>query len=241
MPAPQHCPTPRELDDLELLVTGAPRPAHRASTSPAARSRSTLPRAGRGRRRSSWSTPRACRWRGRRPTGRTAPLEPLTHAAVRPVPPPATSPRPRSASSTPAARSSRSSTRSPTPARGAPRASARVVLLALTGTGTPDLSPVAPGPRHPRRGRRCSPDADVVAVPLAVPRRRRRRPRARRAGRRDYAGRRPGPRARSDERRPARRDRRDRRRTTARRRTSRAWCCSSPACPAAASRRWPAR
>ena len=36
-PVPQHCPTPVELDDLELLTSGALGDLDRASTSRAAR------------------------------------------------------------------------------------------------------------------------------------------------------------------------------------------------------------
>ena len=66
-PVPQHCPTPRELDDLELLTSGALAPVTRRSTSPGSPVTLDLPpsrRAAARPARSSWSTPRACRWPG---------------------------------------------------------------------------------------------------------------------------------------------------------------------------------
>ena len=115
-------------------------PPRRRSTSPG--SPVTLDAAGGARwaRRSSWSTPRACRWPGSLPTVRSRRSRtPSTGRSAA-----STSRRRRRASSTPARRSSRSSTRSPRPSSTSCAASADpVVLLALTGPGTPDLSPVA--------------------------------------------------------------------------------------------------
>ena len=39
VPAPQHCPSPRELDDLELLLSGALAPLANFGTSPTRASR----------------------------------------------------------------------------------------------------------------------------------------------------------------------------------------------------------
>ena len=85
-----------------------------------------------------------------------------------------------------------------------------------------------PGPRNP--GRRPAPRRRPRGGGAArQPGRRRGRPPARRAGGR---GLRPRARPRRDrDGRPAGRHRRDRRARPARTRRSRAWCCSSPACP----------
>ncbi len=87
--------------------------------------------------------------------------------AVRPVPPPLPHARRRSASGTPAAPSSPSSTRSPTPSWRTCAAAGRVVLLALAGTGTPELSPVALV-RATLVAAASIEAADVVVVPLAA-------------------------------------------------------------------------
>ena len=116
-----------------------------------------------------------------------------------------------------------------------------LVLLALVGHGTPDLSPVALL-RATLAAARHLPDAAVVAVPLAS------------HGDAEidhalglqvatnYAGPNPVlglPATRGPATTPTTSPRSST--STSRRPTARAWCCSSPASPAAASRRWPAR
>ena len=84
---PQHCPTPRELDDLELLATGALAPTS-AFNEPGSPVTLTLPAdLADAPERSSWSTPRGCRWRWcPRPATRRRHLgvKPLTHAQYGP-------------------------------------------------------------------------------------------------------------------------------------------------------------
>ena len=63
VPAPQHCPSPRELDDLELLLSGALAPRTNFDVSDPGITLALPPELAGRRRRSSWSTPRACRWR----------------------------------------------------------------------------------------------------------------------------------------------------------------------------------
>ena len=58
VPAPQHCPSPRELDDLELLLTAHSPPAPLRRLRPGHHPGPPR-RAGRRAERSSWSTPRA--------------------------------------------------------------------------------------------------------------------------------------------------------------------------------------
>ena len=115
-----------------------------------------------------------------------------------------------------------------------------VTLLALTGTGTPWLSPVGLV-RATRAAAGLLPDAVVVTVPLP----------AHGDAEADhalgvqvveaFAAGDPVHALADDE--AARCPTRSPRwwTTTARHRTGRGWCCSSPASPAAASPRWPAR
>ena len=186
-------------------------------------------------RRSSWSTPRACRWRGvcARRRGRGAHPRP-----ARPVPPapPVTRAGPRDTRRR--ARSSRSCDAltdaeiERLPALGTP-----VVLLALIGAGharalARRAAAGLAGGRRPAPGRRRGRRTARLA------RRPRRRPRPRGARGRGVRRARPGAGPGRQRRRLPRRHRRDRRRRPARRPTGRGWCSSSPACPAAASRRW---
>ena len=64
-PVPQHCPTPRELDDLELLANGALAPLD-SFNQPGSPVTLALPADVRtrppGPEQWSWSTPRACPW-----------------------------------------------------------------------------------------------------------------------------------------------------------------------------------
>ena len=233
----QHCPTPTELDDLELLVSGAYAPLTRFNE-PGQR-RHPRPARRRATRGASWSTPRACRWPGSRPT---AALEPLTHAQYGPfrrlhLTPAAGARAARRCHVRPGRR--RAHRRRP---RRAARTRAAWCWSPSTGTGTAALSPVALV-RATLAAADLLDDASVVAVPLAVPRRRRRRPRARRAGAGDL--RRPATRSTALRRRrrlrplPRRRSRRSSTRTSPSPR-SRGSCCSSPGSPAAASPRSPA-
>ena len=244
---PQYCPTPRELDDLELLAVGALAPTVGVQ-------RARQP--GHARRCPPTWSPQAAAAVGAvelvdpegLPLARVSVPGRRRRAAdpraVRPVPAPLPHPGRDSASGTPAAPSSRSSTRSPRPQIAAlSRGRAARCSLPLVGHGTPELSADGPDPRHPGRGR----------------------PAARRRGRRGPARRRTATptsttpsasRCVGELRRPATRsigvaddptarlpagDRRDRRPRPARARPTRAWSSSSPACPAAASRRWPGR
>ena len=234
----QHCPTPTELDDLELLVSGAYAPLTRFNE-PGSPVTLDLPDGAEPRRElvDPEGLPLArvaCR---RRRSSRS------THAQYGPF---------RRLHLTPA-QVARAARRRHVRAgrRRAHRGRARRAARPRPGRpGRADRhrhrrrSPPSrwSAPRSPRPT--CSTTPHVVAVPLAVARRRRRRPRARRAGGRrptpaddpvhalaePSAGRRTYPAA----------HRGDRRRRPARARASRASCCSSPACPAAASRRWPA-
>ena len=151
-----------------------------------------------------------------------------------------TSPRRRPASGTPGARSSRSSTRSPRPRSPCSRRAGPVLLLALVGHGTPEL-PATGLIRATLAAADLLPDAAVVAVPLAS------------HGDADadhalglqvvanYAGPDPVigvPDSASPS--PAR-DPGHRRPGAPGARRRRASSSSSPGCPAAASRRWPAR
>ena len=162
MPTPQHCPTPRELADLELLTGGAFAPVT-GFNEPGSPVTLDLPARPRRPARSSWSTPRACRWRCCSPTAPSRRSRtPSTGRSVA-----STCPRPRSARPTPAPRSSRSSTPSPrTRSSSSAALGTPVVLLALTGPGTPELSPVALLRASLAAAGRL-PEAAVVAVPLA--------------------------------------------------------------------------
>ena len=141
MPTPQHCPTPRELDDLELLtggalapVTGFNEPGLAGHARPA---RAEPRRASEVELVDPEGLPLA-RLRARR-RGRGA--HPRPARAVPPAPPDAGA-GPRGARRR--ARSSRSSTPSPTTEiERLGELDTPVVLLALIGPGTPALSPVA--------------------------------------------------------------------------------------------------
>ena len=69
---PQLYPLPRELDDLELLISGALRAGQPLRRTRLRRHADPSRRAGRRGRCSSSSTPRACRWPGSPPTGRSS-------------------------------------------------------------------------------------------------------------------------------------------------------------------------
>ncbi|MBJ7528239.1 MAG: adenylyl-sulfate kinase [Nocardioides sp.] len=163
---PQHCPTPRELDDLELLTTGALAPltgfnqdgsvvtltlptdvdeAARAAGAVELVDPEGLPLA-----RAPW------------PTG---PVEALTHAQYGPF---------RDRYLSPSSVRRRHAGRTFVPVAGPLsldqldrlREVGPVALLALVGTGTADLSPVALV-RATLAAAASLPDAVVVAVPLA--------------------------------------------------------------------------
>ena len=213
------------------------------STSPAARSRWACRRRSPRRARSSWSTPRGCRWRWSPPERRRVGGQAAHARAVRPVPPALPHPRP-------GARAYAGRTFVPvveplTEAQidrlprcgppGAARAGRRRHALALPGR---------PDPGHARRRRPPGRRGGRGAARRA--RRPRGGPRARRPGgrelRRTRSGRgaRPAPEATDAvETYPPRSARSST--STGRRSTGRAWSCSSPASPAAASRRSPAR
>ena len=227
----QHCPTPTELDDLELLVSGAYAPLDALQRAREPGDARACPRVS---ARPSWSTPRACRSPGSRSDGT---LEPLTHAQYGPF---------RRLHLTPAQAREQHAGATFVPVVDAltdaeldeVRSLGRVVLVALTGTGTPALSPVALV-RATLAAAELLDDAAVIAVPLPSHGDADRRPRARRAGGRDL--RRRATRCTLSPTRPAseslpRRRRRDRRGGPAPRRRRRGSCCSSPASPAAASR-----
>ena len=241
-PVPQHCPTPVELDDLELLTSGALGDLT-AFNQPGSPVTLTLPEPVAAQARSVGAVelvdpeglPLArVSW----PRRRGRPADPR---AVRPVPRPDAHARGVPRDGTPAARSSRSATPLTTAQldgarRARPGHPARPHrhrhAVALAGR---------PGPRHPRRGGAAA-GRGRRHRPAALARRRRGRPRAGRAGRRGVRGGRPGARLSPTTQTASTRTRSPRSSTTtARRRTGRAWCCSSPACPAAASPRWPAR
>ena len=239
---PQYCPTPRELDDLELLAVGALAPtvgvrrARQPGDAHPARRRSRRPP--RRPAPSSWSTRRVCRWPASACPGGV--VDAADPRAVRPVPP-----------ALPLARAGARAVRRPhrRPARRRPHRGRD-----RRPRGRRPAAAARPGrPRDARRSRRPAliratlaaadllPDAAVVAVPLAA------------HGDADadhalglqvvanYAGPipvigvpdsdAPSPPAIQADRRPG----------AARPGPSRAWCSSSPACPAAASRRSPAR
>ena len=260
---PQHCPTPARARRPRAArarrarparaVRGRRRPGHAA---PAGRRRRRRPRRP---ALSSWSTPRACRSprsASRRPTtagaltgvaGIVSSLQHNEFGAFRRL---YLSPGPGDASrSTPRRSPSRSPARSPTRTSTASRSTPRtghVLLLALTGHGTPSydgrpLSRDRADPRDARGRARCSTTRpwSRSRSPRAGPgraeddhalgRARRRRLRAGRGPRRHRRGRAAG------------RGRGGRRLRAPRAGPSRGWCSSSPASPAAASPRWPAR
>ena len=179
---PQFCPTPRELDDLELLATGALAPLTSFTVL------SGGPAADRGASEASLETlisltlPEDVRDAAEAaggvelvdpeglPLARvTVPggtVEPLTHAQYGPF---------RDLYLTPAQAREQYAGRTWVPVTdalteaqvGQVRGLGPVVLVALVGTGTPDLSPVALI-RATRLVAQTLPDAAVVAVPLAA-------------------------------------------------------------------------
>ncbi|GAB2644167.1 hypothetical protein GCM10027270_35130 [Nocardioides ginkgobilobae] len=181
---PQHCPTPRELDDLELLSTGALAPITRFNVmveqrAPASVVETALPdreplisltlptevwtkaeQAGAVELVDPEGLPLA------RVTVPGGEVEPLTHAQYGPF---------RDLYLTPAQAREQYAGRTWVPVTDAlttaqaeqVRALGPVVLVPLVGSGTPDLSPVALI-RATRLVAATLPDAAVVAVPLAA-------------------------------------------------------------------------
>ncbi|MAY96989.1 adenylyl-sulfate kinase [uncultured Nocardioides sp.] len=163
---PQFCPTPRELDDLELLTTGAlaPLTAFDEEGSPVTLTlpddvRRAAEQAGGVELVDPEGLPLA------RVTVPGGSVEPLTHAQYGPF---------RDLYLTPAQAREQYAGRTWIPVTDAlteaqveqVRGHGPVVLVALVGTGTPDLSPVALI-RATRLVAQTLPDAAVVAVPLA--------------------------------------------------------------------------
>lgn len=164
---PQYCPTPRELDDLELLATGALAPIARFGEegSPVTL---TLPDAVDAAAREAGAVelvdpeglPLA------RVTWPEGAVEPLTHAQYGPF---------RDRYLTPSQVRERYAGRAVVPVTDALTTTqladlagrGPLLLLALVGTGTPALSPVALI-RATLRAADLLPDAAVVAVPLAA-------------------------------------------------------------------------
>ena len=164
---PQFCPTPRELDDLELLATGAlaPLTSFNEEGSPVTL---TLPDDVLAQAEVTGGVevvdpeglPLA------RVTVPGGTVEPLTHAQYGPF---------RDLYLTPAQAREQYAGRTWVPVTdalteaqvGQLRGLGPVVLVALVGTGTPDLSPVALI-RATRLVAQTLPDAAVVAVPLAA-------------------------------------------------------------------------
>ena len=164
---PQHCPTPRELDDLELLVSGALHPTQRYDE-PASPVTLSLPPAVEAEAREAGQVelvdpeglPLA---RVSLPGGE---IEPLTHAQFGPF---------RRLYLSPAVARERLAGRTFVPVVDALttgqvealRAVGPVALVALVGAGTPELSPVALI-RATLRAADLLADAEVLAVPLAA-------------------------------------------------------------------------
>ncbi|KRE97282.1 hypothetical protein ASG76_00695 [Nocardioides sp. Soil774] len=153
----QHCPTPTELDDLELLVSGAYAPIARFDE-PGSAVTLTLPD---GAAEAELVDPEGL------PLARVAAdgsLEPLTHAQYGPF---------RRLHLTPAQVREQHAGATFVPVTDALtkaeidelRGLGRVVLVALIGTGTPELSPVALV-RATLAAADLLDDATVVAVPL---------------------------------------------------------------------------
>ncbi|MDX6375272.1 MAG: sulfate adenylyltransferase [Nocardioidaceae bacterium] len=165
-PVPQHCPTPVELDDLELLTSGALGEA--VFNQPGSLVTLTLPEPVAAQARSVGAVelvdpeglPLArVSWPG-------GVVDPLTHAQYGPF---------RDLMLTPTAYRERYAGRTVVPVSD-PLTTAQVeqlaglgpvTLLALMGTGTPWLSPVGLV-RATRAAARLLPDAVVVTVPLAA-------------------------------------------------------------------------
>ncbi len=168
-PVPQHCPDARELDDLELLVTGALAPT-RAFNEPGSPATLTLPPELTGEAEVELVDPEGL------PLARVTttpgdgvggwPVTPVTHAQFGPF---------RRLYLTPAQAREQYAGSTFAPVVDAPTeeeldllrsTGGRVVLLALVGSGTPELSPVALI-RACLSAAGLLPDAEVVAVPLA--------------------------------------------------------------------------
>ncbi|WP_244930163.1 adenylyl-sulfate kinase [Nocardioides sp. W7] len=163
---PQHCPTPRELDDLELLVSGALHPTRRYGE-PGSLVTLTLPpaidavvrEAGQVELVDPEGLPLA------RVTVPGGEIEPLTHAQFGPF---------RHLYLSPADARARLAGRTFVPVTDALttglvealRSQGPVALVALVGAGTPELSPVALI-RATLRAADLLDDAAVIAVPLA--------------------------------------------------------------------------
>jgi sulfate adenylyltransferase len=169
-PVPQHCPDARELDDLELLVTGALAPT-RAFNEPGSPVTLTLPPELAEEAEVELVDPEGL------PLARVAtspgdgpggwPVTPVTHAQFGPF---------RRLYLTPAQARDLYAGSTFVPVVDAPTEQeldllrsdgGRIVLLALVGAGTPQLSPVAMI-RACLSAARLLPDAEVVAVPLAA-------------------------------------------------------------------------
>ena len=240
-PVPQHCPSPRELDDLELLTTGALAPIT-SFNQPGSPITLDLPAAVAEQATAAGAVELVD------PEGLPlavvsvpgGAVEPLTHAQFGPF---------RSHYLTPAQSQEAYAGRTFVPVTDA---LTRAQLDELRGIGPagparagrarhPRPLPRRPAPRHAGRGpapagRRRGRGA------ARLPRRRRGRPRPRPPGRHQLRRPQPRPRASGDARTATTPTTSPRSSTsTSRRPTARAWCCSSPASPAAASRRWPAR
>ncbi|WP_182524726.1 adenylyl-sulfate kinase [Nocardioides dongkuii] len=165
-PVPQHCPTPRELDDLELLVTGAAHPTTRFGE-PGSPLSLTLPPEVESAARDAGAVelvdpeglPLA------RVTVPGGEVESLAHAEFGPF---------RHLYLAPSTVHCRYRGRTFVPVADALtegqveqlRAAGPLVLLTLVGTGTADLSPVGLL-RATLRAAELIGDAEVVAVPLA--------------------------------------------------------------------------
>ena len=164
-PVPQHCPTPRELDDLELLVTGALAPTV-SFNEPGSPVTLHLPGDVEGQARAAGAVelvdpeglPLA------RVDASTGAVEPLTHAQYGPF---------RRFYLSPAEARERYAGRTFVPVAAALTDGqltslagvGPLVLLALVGHGTPDLPPEALLRATLAAATRL-PQADVVAVPL---------------------------------------------------------------------------
>lgn len=166
-PVPQHCPTPVELDDLELLTSGALGEL-RAFNQPGSPVTLALPESVAAEARAVGAVelvdpeglPLA------RVSWPAGVVDPLTHAQFGPF---------RELALTPAAYRQQYAGRTVVPVSD-PLTSGQldelrglgsVTLLTLTGTGTPWLSPVGLV-RATRAAARLLPDAVVVTVPLAA-------------------------------------------------------------------------
>ncbi len=242
---PQHCPSPRELDDLELLTTGALAPTTRFGE-PGSPVTLGLPPDLADAPVVELVDPEGLPLA--RVTTATGEVEVLTHpqyGAFRRLYLSPAQVREQYAGRTfvPVVDALDETQLAELADLGSP-----VVLLPLVGHGTSELSPVA----LIRASLAAAPrlDAAVVAVPLAA--------HGDAAADHDlgvrvvsnYAGPDPIhalPRSRCERQRasnpgpPTPPTSRPSSTPTGRRSTSRGWCCSSPACPAAASRPWPGR